>query len=106
MTTPAVDMRSITDTINGALASAGLTSENGVARSVSETIERALASAGLATTTQRGGGEVTTLGPRFRGDDILAVAKDVTARESSVDADTSNVVELFRSAGGGEFLTR
>src|SRR4051812_39271860 len=92
-----VNVRAITDTINNALASAGLTSQSGVARGVTETIQRAFASAGLsAGTAARPAAPVVMEG----------VARDVTPRDDSVDADTSNVVPLFPPPAGGEFTTR
>ena len=92
-----VDVRAITDTINSALASAGLTSQSGVARSVTDTIQRAFASAGLnaPAAAQRAAPVV-----------VEGVATDVTASDNRVEPDTSNVVPLFPPARGGEFLAR
>jgi len=92
-----VDVHAITDTINSALASAGLTSQSGVARSVTDTIQRAFASAGLNTgaTAQRAAPVV-----------VEGVATEITARDNGVEPDTSNVVPLFPPARGGEFVTR
>jgi poly(hydroxyalkanoate) depolymerase family esterase len=92
-----VDVGAITNTINSALASAGLTSQSGVARTVTDTIQRAFASAGLnAAAPSKGAGPVVVEG----------VATDVTARDDRVEADTSNVVPLFPPARAGEFVTR
>ena len=92
-----VDVAAITNTINSALASAGLTSQSGVARNVTDTIQRAFASAGLTTARS-----AQPAGPVV----IDGVARDITARDSSVDADTSNVIPLFSPAAGGQFVTR
>ena len=100
------DVRAITDTINNALASAGLTGQSGVARSVSETIQRAFASAALNTATERPEPRVTTPGPRFPGVDERAGAIHDVTTDSAVDSDTRKVVPLFPPASGGEFLTR
>jgi len=96
-----VDVRAITNTINNALASAGLAPQSGVARTVSDTIQRAFASAGLSAATQPGEPTVTTLGPRFRGDDDLT-----RRRDSSVETSPGNVVPLFPPPAGGAFVTR
>ena len=49
---PAIDSRTLTDTIARALASAGLDTRSGTMRSVTDTIQRALSSAGLAASAQ------------------------------------------------------
>jgi poly(hydroxyalkanoate) depolymerase family esterase len=72
--THCIDTRGITQTIKGALASAGLDTQSGVARSVTETIEQALASAGLSAPASAAPG---------RGATIDGVARDVTTSTES-----------------------
>jgi len=92
-----VDVRGITNTIDNALASAGLMPHSGVARSVKETIQRAFASAGLTAPVSAHPAESVV---------VEGVATDITAHDSVLDPDTSNVVPLFPPAAGGEFVSR
>jgi len=92
-----VDISGITDTINDALASAGLTSQSGVAKGVMDTIQRALASAGLGTRAS----------PRpVVADTIQCVARDVTTVDESTQGDAPSTPALQEPAGAGEFVMR
>jgi poly(hydroxyalkanoate) depolymerase family esterase len=73
---PSFDVKNITETIQRALASAGLDTTSGPMRSVTDTIRRALASGGLADTT----------GPTVASDSVI----DVTARVVDVGEHDSN----------------
>jgi len=93
---PRVDVQGITNTINNALASAGLTSQSGVAKGVVDTIQRALASAGLGTgAPARPAGAAT----------IEGVARDITIVDESADASAPSTPALQEPVGAGEFVT-
>jgi poly(hydroxyalkanoate) depolymerase family esterase len=93
-----VDMRRITDTITGALASAGLDTRAGVASLVAGTIEQALASAGLRVQGSADPAAAAT---------IEGVAVDVTASTSSTpDGALIGPPVPDEPARPGDFVTR
>jgi poly(hydroxyalkanoate) depolymerase family esterase len=93
-----VDVHGITNTIKGALASAGLDTQSGVARSVTETIEQALASAGLSVHGSADGARSTT---------IEGVARDVTtSTEMAPDGGLIGSVVPDEPVRPGDFVTR
>lgn len=93
-----IDVRGITHTITGALASAGLDTRSGAARLVTETIERALASAGLNVQAPTDLAHATT---------IDRVAVDITASTSGTpDGTLIGPPVSDEPARPGDFVTR
>jgi poly(hydroxyalkanoate) depolymerase family esterase len=93
-----VDVLGITQTIKGALASAGLDTQSGVGRSVTQTIEQALASAGLGVPGSADPAHAATL---------EGVAHDVTA-STGVAGDDALIGPAVpdEPARPGDFVTR
>jgi len=94
---PCVDVNGITNTINNALASAGLTTQSGIAKSVMDTIQRALASAGLGSGNSTHSSVATT---------IEGIARDVSIVDESTDGFAPSTPARRERAGAGEFLAR
>ena len=94
---PRLDIGGITNTINDALAAAGITSKSGVANGVMDTIQRALASAGLAS----GHSPRRPPAPPIEG-----VAREVPAVDESAPGEASPAPAVQEPAGAGEFVTR
>lgn len=93
-----IDARDISQTIKGALASAGLDTQSGLARSVTDTIEQALASAGLNTPASAAPAHGAT---------IEGVARDVTtSTESPGDGARIGPAVSEEPVRPGDFVTR
>ena len=107
----AVDGRAITDTIQRALASAGLDTQSGPMKGVTDTIQQALSAAGLYSTAPNEpqgssdaarvhGAPVTT--PR-RGLTIDGVAREIATPQVITDVEPFEPAESVRP---GQFVTR
>jgi len=92
-----IDIDGITNTINDALATAGLTAKSGVANGVMDTIQRALASAGLASGRSSHPASAVT---------IEGSAREVPAVEESDRGEAPPMPAVQDPAGAGEFVTR
>ena len=90
------DVRAIAQTIQGALASAGLDTRSGVARSVTQTIEQALANAGLTAPVPA---------QRRRAETIDGVARDVTTSTKAAPDGALIEPDFPDQRAQGEFLT-
>ena len=91
------DAGDISQTIKGALASAGLDTQSGLARSVTDTIERALASAGLRAPASA---------IPARGATIDGCARDVTPAECVRDDVLIGPAVSDEPVRPGDFVTR
>ena len=110
----AVDGRAITDTIQRALASAGLDTQSGPMKGVTDIIQRALSAAGLyapapndphesAVVTRASGAPVTT---SRRGVTIDGVARHVPTPQDITDLESLEPTAPAESARPGQFVTR
>lgn len=105
----AVDGRAISDTIQRALASAGLDTRSGPMKGVSDTIEQALSAAGLFSAPDHPDRSSldahahSTPDTRFRGVTIDGVAREVATSQDIADVEPTAPAE---SARPGQFVTR
>ncbi|MGZ5165536.1 MAG: extracellular catalytic domain type 1 short-chain-length polyhydroxyalkanoate depolymerase, partial [Burkholderiales bacterium] len=110
----AIDARAITDTIQRALASAGLDTQSGPMKGVTDTIQQALSAAGLYTPAPNDAdgssvaarahdAPVTTF---RRGVTIDGVAREVATRQDITEVDPFEPATPAEPARPGQFVTR
>ena len=110
----AVDGRAITETIQRALASAGLDTQSGPMKGVTDTIQQALVAAGLYSDAPSDPDGSSIVGRAHgvpdttsrRGLTIDGVAREVATPQDITDVEPLDPVAPAESARPGQFVTR